>query len=382
MVAVIEKLKDLYPGTGKASGGRTGGQHDGTADHRAGGRYAGLWALYRKEMGDNIHSRRFLLILALVVLAGFASLYGALSNISSAASDGEFIFLKLFTTSGSSIPSFVSFIAILGPFVGLALGFDAINGERNSGTLNRLLSQPIYRDSVINGKFLAGAVTIFIMVLAMGGLVSAIGLLAIGIPPSLEEVGRILVFLLFTGVYICFWLGLSILFSVVCRHAATSALAVIACWLFFTIFMSGHHRCGPLSPGRISGPVQHRGQLQGDHVPEPDFALLSLRRGSDYDFKSRCAIHRPGDHLPVRGRSGGLSSLRAEPAPCVAPPCGHAGPDPGGVYHFLSQIYESGNPGQLTHNSNKASDGGWQEACRLNCRLKWAVFLQGKAALH
>ena len=189
MVAVIEKLKDLYPGTGKASGGRTGGQHDGTADHRAGGRYAGLWALYRKEMGDNIHSRRFLLILALVVLAGFASLYGALSNISSAASDGEFIFLIFFTTSGSSIPSFVSFIAILGPFVGLALGFDAINGERNSGTLNRLLSQPIYRDSVINGKFLAGAVTIFIMVLAMGGLVSAIGLLAIGIPPSLEEVG-------------------------------------------------------------------------------------------------------------------------------------------------------------------------------------------------
>ena len=84
MVAVIEKLKDLYPGTGKTSGGR----HDGAADHRAGGRYAGLWALYRKEMGDNIHSRRFLLILALVVLAGFASLYGALSNISSAASDG------------------------------------------------------------------------------------------------------------------------------------------------------------------------------------------------------------------------------------------------------------------------------------------------------
>ena len=224
MVAVIERLKDLYPGTGKGTG-EPGGN-------------TGLWALYKKEMGDNIHSRRFLLILALVVIAGFASLYGALGNISSAAEDGEFIFLKLFTTSGSSIPSFVSFIAILGPFVGLALGFDAINGERNSGTLNRLLSQPIYRDSVINGKFLAGAATIFIMVLAMGGMVSAIGLLAIGIPPSIEEVGRILVFLLFTGVYICFWLALSLLFSVICRHAATSALAVIACWLFFTIFMS------------------------------------------------------------------------------------------------------------------------------------------------
>ena len=33
--------------------------------------------------------------------------------------------------SGSSIPSFTSFIALLGPFVGLSLGFDAINSERS-----------------------------------------------------------------------------------------------------------------------------------------------------------------------------------------------------------------------------------------------------------
>lgn len=202
-------------------------------------RNVGLQTLFHKEMADHIRSRRFLLILALVVITGFASLYGALETISSGASDsGDFLFLQLFTASGNSIPSFVSFIALLGPFVGLSLGFDAINSEQNSGTLNRLLSQPIYRDSVINGKFMAGAAVIFIMVFAMGGLTAAVGLIAIGIPPSLEEVGRILVFLLFTGVYICFWLGLSILFSVLCRHAATSALAVIACWLFFTIFLS------------------------------------------------------------------------------------------------------------------------------------------------
>lgn len=202
-------------------------------------RNTGLAALYRKEMRDHIRSSRFLLILVLIVITSFASLYGALSDLSSAGSSGsEFLFLSLFTTSGSAIPSFVSFIALLGPFVGLVLGFDAINSERNSGTLNRLLSQPIYRDSVINGKFLAGAVLIFIMVYAMGALFGAVGLLIIGIPPSAEEVGRIIVFLFLTAVYICFWLGLSILFSVLCRHAATSALAVIACWLLFTVFIS------------------------------------------------------------------------------------------------------------------------------------------------
>ena len=122
--------------------------------------------------------------------------------------------------------------------MGLTLGFDAINSERSEGTLNRLVAQPIYRDAVINGKFLAGATIIFIMVFAMGMIIGAVGLLTTGIPPEGEEVGRLLVFLLFTAVYICFWLALSILFSVICRHAATSALAVIAIWIFFALFMS------------------------------------------------------------------------------------------------------------------------------------------------
>lgn len=220
-----KKLNDLFHATGeKGTVCRTG---------------TGLWALYHKEMRDHIRSRRFLLILGLIALTSVASLYGALTGISDvAAENSDFIFLKLFTTSGGSIPSFLSFIALLGPFVGLTLGFDAINSERSSGTLNRLVSQPIYRDSIINGKFLAGASIIFGMVFTMGILMTALGMLSTGLVPETEEVGRIFVFLFFTGVYICFWLGLSILFSVVCRHAATSALAVIACWLFFTIFMS------------------------------------------------------------------------------------------------------------------------------------------------
>lgn len=201
---------------------------------------AGLKALYHKEMADHVRSKRLLIVLGLVWLTSFASLYGALSGIVEATEESttEFIFLSLFTSSGNSIPSFLSFMALLGPFVGLTLGFDAINSERSRGTLNRLLAQPIYRDAVINGKFLAGSTVIAIMVFSMGILVGAIGFLTIGIPPSAEEVARIFVFLVFTCFYIMFWLALSILFSVVCKHAATSALLTIAAWLFFAIFMS------------------------------------------------------------------------------------------------------------------------------------------------
>lgn len=199
----------------------------------------GFWALYNKELADSVHSRKFLIILALIIITAVGSIYGALSALQAQAAElsGDFIFLKLFTTTGNEIPSFISFISLLGPLVGLVLGFDAINGERSSGTLSRLVSQPIYRDSIINAKFAAGATIIFIMVFALSIIMCGIGLIALGIAPTGEEVVRIIVFMLFTGVYMTFWLGLSILFSILCRHAATSALAVIAVWLIFAVFI-------------------------------------------------------------------------------------------------------------------------------------------------
>jgi ABC-2 type transport system permease protein len=197
----------------------------------------GLGALYHKELADHLKSKRFLILLLLIGSTGFASLYGAASEIAD-ASDTNFLFLKLYTTSGNSIPSFMSFIALLGPIIGLALGFDAVNSERAGGTLNRLVAQPIYRDSIIIGKFLAGAAVIASIIYSMGIAVGALGLIVTGIKPTGEEVWRVLIFLTFTVIYVAFWLALSILFSVVCRHSATSALASIALWIFFAIFMS------------------------------------------------------------------------------------------------------------------------------------------------
>nr|WP_325194645.1 ABC transporter permease subunit [uncultured Oscillibacter sp.] len=201
--------------------------------------FNGLMALYRKELADHLNSKRFYLIFGLLLVTTTASLGGAVSNLSSAVSDSsEFIFLKLFTTGSSSIYSFATFIAFLGPLAGITLGFDAVNNERSQGTLNRLASQPIYRDSIINAKFLAGASVIFMIVATLGLYVSGMGLLLIGIPPSAEEVLRVIAFLLLAWVYICVWLALAIIFSVVSRHAATAALACISIWLFLSLFMS------------------------------------------------------------------------------------------------------------------------------------------------
>lgn len=217
-------------------------------DKRRNIRYHSLTALYRKEMADHVTSKRFIIILLLVIAMTIASVYGAVTGITSAVKnaaidpkasfDASYMFLKLYTTGGGSIPSYMSLIALIGPFIGLILGFDSINAEKNSGTLNRLVSQPIYRDSIIIGKFLASTTLIAVMVLSTGIAVGCAGFLTSGIKPTGEEIVRVLIFLIYTVIYICFWLAMALLFSVFTRHAATSALASIALWLFFAIFMS------------------------------------------------------------------------------------------------------------------------------------------------
>ena len=164
----------------------------------------------------------------------------ALTNIGAAIKpddpDGSFLFLKLFTVSDGTLPSFVLFINFLGPLLGIALGFDAVNSEQNKGTLSRMLAQPIHRDCIINAKFVAALIIIGALLFALGLLVMGCGLIAIGIPPTPEEFWRIILFII-TGIfYVAFWLNISILFSLCFRQAATSALASVAVWLFFSVF--------------------------------------------------------------------------------------------------------------------------------------------------
>lgn len=72
----------------------------------------------------------------------------------------------------------------------------------------------------------------------VGLYISGLGLALTGLEPSAEEAFRVVIFFLFSGVYISVWLALAIIFSVVCRHAATAALACISIWLFLSMFMS------------------------------------------------------------------------------------------------------------------------------------------------
>lgn len=201
----------------------------------------GLRAIFRKELADHFGSRRFVMLYLLICLAGASAVYvagQAIRDQLSGSTAPPFAFLLLFTASSGALPPFITFIGFLGPLVGLALAFDSINGERNHGTLSRLLAQPIYRDSVINGKFLAALATVAVMLTSIIVVVSGLGVKMIGVIPTPEEGMRLAAFLVVCILYVGFWMGLATLFSLLIRQTATSALAGISSWIFFTFFVT------------------------------------------------------------------------------------------------------------------------------------------------
>jgi ABC-2 type transport system permease protein len=214
---------------------------------------SGLFAIYRKELGDYFSSYRFVILFALIAMVSFITSYMAgislRESVEQNPKSGQYLFLMLFSTAGARF-SMIQFVAFFGPLMGLFLGFDAINRERAQGTLVKVVSQPIYRDAVINGKFLAGATVITVMVIAIVLVIGGFGMALLGVVPAVEEILRLALYVLISIFYICFWLAVSILFSILFKSTATSALASVAAWILlsFVLFFGASAVANAVAP--------------------------------------------------------------------------------------------------------------------------------------
>jgi ABC-2 type transport system permease protein len=200
---------------------------------REGSPWQGLGVVTLKELSDHLTSWRMLVLEWLVGITAVVSVYVTIQQVGEVTAEDPYLLLRFFTR-GTPLP-FVALLSFLVPLMSIGLGFDLVNSEHNQRTLSRVLSQPIYRDALLFGKFLAGLATISISLIALWLLLIGLGLVMLGIPPGGEEVARAFVFLLVTIAYAGVWLSLALLLSIVFRSAATAALSALGLWLFLTI---------------------------------------------------------------------------------------------------------------------------------------------------
>ncbi|MBO3802759.1 MAG: ABC transporter permease [Candidatus Brockarchaeota archaeon] len=195
---------------------------------------AGALTVCRKELADHLGSRRYVVLFALILLLSTLSAYQGTEYIKNNPNAG---FMAIFSGARFGF-SFTYLMVFFGPIIGLALGFDAVNKERTSGTLSVLLCQPIFRDSVINGKFMGGTAALSLLAASTIGIMCGVAMPILGFGPGFEDALRIVLFALLTIVYLTFWLALGLLFSTVTKKTSTSILLSISTWLFCSIVIS------------------------------------------------------------------------------------------------------------------------------------------------
>jgi ABC-2 type transport system permease protein len=126
------------------------------------------------------------------------------------------------------------------------------------------------------GKFLAGLATLSVSLVTLWLLVIGFGLLRLGIPPSTEELGRSLVFLVITIAYAGVWLSLAMVFSILFRSTATAALVALGVWLFLALLWPALAQ--PL--GEAIAPPDARFAMLGLPTPDTELWKSALARFS------------------------------------------------------------------------------------------------------
>jgi len=130
-----------------------------------------------------------------------------------------------------TIASLVSLVIYLIPLIALLLGFDAIVGERERGSLDLLLSLPITRLELLLGKYLGLACALTLSTLAGFGLVALLLFHRMSWTSIYHYAGFMVSSVLLGLVF----LSLAVLVSVVSRDRTRASGLAIATWFFFVL---------------------------------------------------------------------------------------------------------------------------------------------------
>lgn len=129
------------------------------------------------------------------------------------------------------IASLVSLVIYLIPLIALLLGFDAIVGERERGSLDLLLAMPLTRLELLLGKYLGLAAALALSTLAGFALVAMLLLHQFG----WAGLRQYLVFMFSAVLLGLAFLSLALLISVATRERTRASGLAIALWFGFVL---------------------------------------------------------------------------------------------------------------------------------------------------
>ncbi len=135
------------------------------------------------------------------------------------------------------------------------LGFDAIAGEKEEGTLRQTLSHPIGRLALLAAKY--SAILLSALAAMLPGMLLSLIFLQSSIPSiiSPEAVGRILMFVLLSGLYLSIFALITLTASSLIANSSMVLLSVLVVWVMFAVVIP--NTAGEVADGLVQAPGEY-----------------------------------------------------------------------------------------------------------------------------
>ncbi len=205
---------------------------------------SGLLTVARKEFTDHLTSRTFLVFAVLLLVVCIIPFQQGLAGYHAKAeayAEGPVITPWGVEEFGSVPPAAADVYSGLpraafsttGAILAIAMGFDLVSREWQTGSLKLLLVRPVFRDQIITGKALGGLFALTTLVFA--GLAVSLGVLLVeGIVPDSDALISILLFALATVAFLAFYFSLALTISTVVPRTGKAFLYALVAFFVFT----------------------------------------------------------------------------------------------------------------------------------------------------
>jgi ABC-2 type transport system permease protein len=223
----------------------------------------------QKEFTDHLTSRKFLVILALLLML---ALLGMHQGIGQYNRDLESYNQQLQAAGDAAGPAgtmperpsilFIfwqleSSLMVFGGVLAIATGADLVSKEKESRSLKTLLARPVYRDEIINGKALGGMAALGVALAVAFTLTFAV-LLVFSIVPTAAEVVAVLIFGLASFLFLLAFFALALALSVVVKESGHAVVYGLALFFAFGYLLQ---MFGMILAGVAAGDIPQRPEM-------------------------------------------------------------------------------------------------------------------------
>ena len=126
------------------------------------------------------------------------------------------------------------YFALIGMVLAISMGFDLISKEKEEGSLKSLLSHPVYRDSVINGKTI-GAFGVLALVLASTFLITMAIVMFYGVIPKIDDITAISAYFVLALLYCLVFFAIAMMMSTIAKNSSMSVMYVLGLVIFMVV---------------------------------------------------------------------------------------------------------------------------------------------------